>query len=173
MAHRLACLLRNVFLVCLYLSYISAPLCLFSLIHVTDRDLVPPVITDLVRYTASYTSIDIRTLSALLDASNWTALGPFTTKYTLFAPLDDVFEKEDSVVARLMERPWLPHLVNLLRSLVVPAQYSREDLLENTQAGSQNLLTLSGINQTISSSGDQLIISNGEFLEPSIQGVDG
>lgn len=135
-------------------------------------------------YLKNYTSTNVSTLQELFLASNWhtsnlslsLATVHGTEKFTLFAPTDSFFDQSRSVVVDRLFRPeYARHLENLLQSLLVPTEYSLDEIIVSTdlQRGIQNMRTLSGFNQTISSLGGLSIGNAGSFLEPSLRGIDG
>lgn len=170
----------------LYFLYTAAQIHSFiRLIHELDKVLTPPGMVTQLGYLKGYTSINVSTLQDLLLASNWDtsnlsksllATTDESQRFTLFAPTDSFFNESGSVVVDRLFRPeYARHLENLLKSLLLPREYSLDEIVVSTdlQRGIQNMQTLSGFNQTISSLGGLSIGDAGSFLEPSLRGIDG
>ena len=148
----------------------------------TEQVLLPPTMVELLGHTANYTNMNVRTVATLFGSSGWDAsdlagaLGVGATAFTLFAPQDSFFDDREMVIERLTSPEWYPHRESVLKSLLLPSSYTRQELrtAAELQGGSQSVETLSGLQQTISIISSSLtIFTSGSFVGPSITGTDG
>jgi hypothetical protein len=153
--------------------------------------LTPPGIVDLLEITSNYTSIQTGLLYELFLAAGWnksdeefnwslvSVPSDITERFTLLAPLDGFFDIHwnDGDRKRIKTQIWRRHLLDILRNLLLPLPYKREDFFGMSKGRAIELVTVGGMRLNFSANDDTILVrtssGSASIQVPSMGGTDG